>query len=99
MNETCEFDLSLWLDIIDLGTEGVPLEKLILYLPSATHFTDASGHSMGGYHMEIGYIWNYPFPAGILEKTAINHLEFFTILIDLLLTAYHNHLDSYHILI
>ena len=99
LNQTCKFDLSLWLEIIDLGTEGVPLEKLLLRLPSDTHFTDTSSKGMGGYHMETSYIWNYPFPSGILEKTTINHLEFFAIIVDLLLTAYHNHINSHHILI
>ena len=99
LNQTCEFDLSLWLETINLGTEGVPLEKLLLRLPSATHFTDASGKGMGGYHMETGCVWNYPFPSGILEKTTINHLEFFAIIVDLLLEAYHNHINGNRVLI
>ena len=98
LEEICIFDLKLWLIIINWAMKGAPISHLILRMPTMIKFTDTSGKGMGSYDLLLGIVWNYKFPIDILNHTTINYLEFFTVIVDLLLAEMMNSLDRHHLL-
>lgn len=90
--------MELWLKIIDHCKVGISLLYLIWCLPTIIYFTGTSKHSLGRYNLDIGRIWNYKLPKGIMDFTIINHLEFLAFLVQILLEEYKEDLDNEYIL-
>ena len=70
----------------------MPIEKLLLRMPTQIHFTDALGRAIGAYNFLSGRTWNFDLLLDILKFTTINHLEFLTGLVQLLLGEFNDSL-------
>ena len=71
-----------------LSIESIPLAQLLCHMSSSVIFANASREGLGSYNLFIGVSWNMAISVRILDHTSINHLEFFTFLIQLLYIKY-----------
>jgi len=68
-------------------------------MPFWTLFTDASGSGIGGFNLITRQAWSYILPLDILNYTTINHLEFFVVIVQILLIKCEEDLTTEYILI
>ena len=98
-NNSYMFKLDIWEEIVKHSMAGVPFEKLLSKIPTTIFFVDASGLGIDSYNFNSGLIWNYTFSLDILKFTSINHMKFFTFIVQLLLIEMSDTLDRQYILI
>lgn len=94
LNDNCITDLELWLDLINKATKSTSILKLISGMPTTIFFTDTSSQGLGGYSLYNIRSQNFVLINRIFNYTTINHLEFFALLLQLLLSESKNLLDN-----
>ena len=74
------------------------IRKLILQMLSLILFTDALGSSIGSFNLYMDRIWNYILSVDILNYIIIDYLEFFTMILQLLVLEWEDNLTTEHAL-
>ena len=88
LTQNVKDDLTLCLEFLALGRDGVSLNILVFAEPTHYYRSDACEHGLGGYSILSGKAWRFELPADCRGRTTINVLEFLgcviTVWIDIL---------------